>query len=90
MTEGAHIGTSVLHVSAHDKDLGLNGEVRIDLFAVSVLNYLCYDEGTFCEITILPGAKPFLPQNIVEAVQGTVPPASDGDNIIGAENIDSV
>lgn len=27
MTEGAQIGTSVLQVSAHDKDLGLNGEV---------------------------------------------------------------
>lgn len=27
VTEGAQIGTSVLQVSAHDKDLGLNGEV---------------------------------------------------------------
>lgn len=27
VTEGAEIGTSVLQVSAHDKDLGLNGEV---------------------------------------------------------------
>lgn len=27
MTEGAQIGTSVLQVSAHDKDLGLNGQV---------------------------------------------------------------
>uniref|UniRef100_A0A3B4A3W0 Neural-cadherin-like n=1 Tax=Periophthalmus magnuspinnatus TaxID=409849 RepID=A0A3B4A3W0_9GOBI len=29
VTEGAQIGTSVLQVSAFDKDLGLNGEVRI-------------------------------------------------------------
>lgn len=28
VTEGAQIGTSVLQVSAHDKDLGLNGQVR--------------------------------------------------------------
>lgn len=27
VTEGAQIGTSVLQVSAHDKDLGLNGQV---------------------------------------------------------------
>lgn len=27
MTEGAQIGMSVLQVSAHDKDLGLNGQV---------------------------------------------------------------
>uniref|UniRef100_A0A8C4HWF8 Neural-cadherin n=1 Tax=Dicentrarchus labrax TaxID=13489 RepID=A0A8C4HWF8_DICLA len=32
VTEGAQIGTSVLHVSAHDKDLGLNGEVCCYLF----------------------------------------------------------
>uniref|UniRef100_A0A3Q1BB62 Neural-cadherin-like n=1 Tax=Amphiprion ocellaris TaxID=80972 RepID=A0A3Q1BB62_AMPOC len=32
VTEGAQIGTSVLQVSAHDKDLGLNGEVCYDLF----------------------------------------------------------
>lgn len=31
MTEGAQVGTSVLQVSAHDKDLGLNGEVCADL-----------------------------------------------------------
>lgn len=31
VTEGAQIGTSVLQVSAHDKDLGLNGEVRGNL-----------------------------------------------------------
>lgn len=33
VTEGAHVGTSVLQVSAHDKDLGLNGEVGANLFA---------------------------------------------------------
>lgn len=27
VTEGAQIGTLVLQVSAHDKDLGLNGQV---------------------------------------------------------------
>lgn len=31
VTEGAKIGTSVLQVSAHDKDLGLNGQVRNSL-----------------------------------------------------------
>lgn len=31
VTEGAQIGTSVLQVSAHDKDLGLNGQVRKSL-----------------------------------------------------------
>lgn len=29
VTEGAQIGTLVLQVSAHDKDLGLNGEVCV-------------------------------------------------------------
>lgn len=31
VTEGAQIGTSVLQVSADDKDLGLNGQVRNSL-----------------------------------------------------------
>ncbi|KAJ4938170.1 hypothetical protein JOQ06_002796, partial [Pogonophryne albipinna] len=31
VTEGAQIGTSVLQVSAHDKDLGLNGEITYSL-----------------------------------------------------------
>lgn len=31
VTEGAQIGASVLQVSAHDKDLGLNGQVRNSL-----------------------------------------------------------
>ncbi|XP_024137074.1 neural-cadherin [Oryzias melastigma] len=31
VTEGAHVGTSVLQVSAHDKDLGLNGEITYSL-----------------------------------------------------------
>uniref|UniRef100_A0A8P4GNM4 Neural-cadherin n=1 Tax=Dicentrarchus labrax TaxID=13489 RepID=A0A8P4GNM4_DICLA len=35
VTEGAQIGTSVLHVSAHDKDLGLNGEITYSLLSDS-------------------------------------------------------
>ncbi|XP_061577385.1 neural-cadherin-like isoform X1 [Cololabis saira] len=31
VTEGAQIGTSVLQVSSHDKDLGLNGEITYSL-----------------------------------------------------------
>lgn len=36
VTEGAQVGTSVLQVSAHDKDLGLNGEVCAHLFCIRV------------------------------------------------------
>uniref|UniRef100_A0A3B4VCM1 Neural-cadherin-like n=1 Tax=Seriola dumerili TaxID=41447 RepID=A0A3B4VCM1_SERDU len=35
VTEGAQIGTSVLQVSAHDKDLGLNGEITYSLLSDS-------------------------------------------------------
>ncbi|CAF98271.1 unnamed protein product, partial [Tetraodon nigroviridis] len=35
VTEGAQIGTSVLQVSAHDKDLGLNGQITYTLLSDS-------------------------------------------------------
>ncbi|KAF7224845.1 neural-cadherin [Nothobranchius furzeri] len=35
VTEGAQMGTSVLQVSAHDKDLGLNGEITYSLLSDS-------------------------------------------------------
>uniref|UniRef100_A0A3Q3BK33 Neural-cadherin-like n=1 Tax=Kryptolebias marmoratus TaxID=37003 RepID=A0A3Q3BK33_KRYMA len=35
VTEGAQVGTSVLQVSAHDKDLGLNGEITYSLLSDS-------------------------------------------------------
>uniref|UniRef100_A0AAX7UQI8 Uncharacterized protein n=1 Tax=Astatotilapia calliptera TaxID=8154 RepID=A0AAX7UQI8_ASTCA len=35
VTEGAQIGTSVLQVSAHDKDLGFNGEITYSLLSDS-------------------------------------------------------
>ncbi|XP_060892631.1 neural-cadherin-like [Labrus mixtus] len=35
VTEGAQIGTSVLQVSSHDKDLGLNGEITYSLLSDS-------------------------------------------------------
>lgn len=42
MTEGAQIGTSVLQVSAYDKDLGLNGEVCTCVFYLfSILKKIC-------------------------------------------------
>lgn len=52
VTEGAEIGTLVLQVSAHDKDLGLNGEVCADLQCIQKvlrrpsLFRLCYVVGT--------------------------------------------
>lgn len=42
VTEGAQIGTLVLQVSAHDKDLGLNGQVCADLLVIFLLNYACH------------------------------------------------
>lgn len=38
VTEGAQIGTSVLQVSAHDKDLGLNKQVRNSLRWFDLIN----------------------------------------------------
>ncbi|XP_054631563.1 neural-cadherin-like isoform X2 [Dunckerocampus dactyliophorus] len=42
VTEGAQIGTSVLQVSAHDKDLGLNGEITYSLLRDSSGDHLLF------------------------------------------------
>ncbi|XP_061826093.1 neural-cadherin-like isoform X1 [Nerophis lumbriciformis] len=42
VTEGAQIGTSVLQVSAHDKDLGLNGEITYSLLKDSSGDHLLF------------------------------------------------
>ncbi|XP_043981143.1 neural-cadherin-like isoform X3 [Gambusia affinis] len=57
VTEGAQIGTSVLQVSAHDKDLGLNGEITYSLlsdssgdhnfFRIDPQNGIIYTEAVF-------------------------------------------
>ncbi|XP_014844381.1 PREDICTED: neural-cadherin-like [Poecilia mexicana] len=57
VTEGAQIGTSVLQVSAHDKDLGLNGEITYSLlsdssgdhnfFRIDPQNGVIYTEAVF-------------------------------------------
>ncbi|XP_051916309.1 neural-cadherin-like [Hippocampus zosterae] len=42
VTEGAQIGTSVLQVSAHDKDLGHNGEITYSLLSDSSGDHLLF------------------------------------------------